>query len=115
MDRTVSDSRPTRKSTPCVTRMKIQSCVFELIFRLMPVEGVALLLADGNDAGVLSTSYQRLGAAADGPFPLDDAVTQKALHDGAPAYGDKVVCFPLSTPIRKSDCFMRSWRRASSG
>src|SRR5205809_4654510 len=80
---------------------EIQSRVFELIFRLMPVEGVAILLADHDGDGLLSAAYRRIGSVGDEPFPIDDAVTEKALRDGGPVYGDKVICFPLVTPGRR--------------
>lgn len=80
---------------------EIQSRVFELIFRLMPVEGVAILLAEGDGDGLLSATYRRIGSPSDEPFPIDDAITEKALRDGGPVYGDKVICFPLVTPGRR--------------
>jgi len=80
---------------------EIQSRVFELIFRLMPVEGVAILLAEGDGDGLLSAAYRRIGSPSDEPFPIDDAITEKALRDGGPVYGDKVICFPLVTPGRR--------------
>ena len=76
---------------------EIQSRAFELIFRVMPVEGVAILLAGREGDGILSTAYRRLGSQSDEPFPIDDTVTEKALREAGPVYGDKVVCFPLST------------------
>src|SRR5438093_5817896 len=77
---------------------EIQSQVFELIFRLMPVEGVAILLADHqvND-GIMSATYRQIGSPADDPFPLDDAVTERALRDGGTVCTAKAVCFPLLT------------------
>ena len=80
---------------------EIQSRVFELIFHLMPVEGVAILLADRDGDGLLSAAYRRIGSPGDEPFPIDDAITEKALRDGGPVYGDKVICFPLVTPGRR--------------
>jgi len=71
--------------------------VFELIFRLMPVEGVAILLADHDGGGIMSATCRRIGSPDDDPFALDDDVTEKALRDGAPVYADKAVCFPLLT------------------
>jgi DNA-binding NtrC family response regulator len=91
---------------------EIQSQVFELIFRLMPVEGVAILLADHDgdersecepdrakqvNDGVMSTTYRRIGSPGDDSFPLDDALTEKALRDGVPTGSDKAVCLPLLT------------------
>jgi len=80
---------------------EIQSRVFELIFRVMPVEGVAILLRDLDTAGILSTTYRSILSQSDEPFPIDETVTGKALSDGGPIYSDKVVCFPLSTPSAK--------------
>ena len=76
---------------------EIQSQVFELIFRLMPVEGVAILLADHDGDGMMSATYRRIGSPAADPFPLDEALTEKALRDGVQVYSDKAVCFPLRT------------------
>ena len=80
---------------------EIQSRVFELIFRVMPVEGVAILLRDLDTAGILSTTYRSILSQSYEPFPIDEIVTGKALSDGGPIYSDKVVCFPLSTPSAK--------------
>jgi len=80
---------------------EIQSRVFELIFRVLPVEGVAILLRDLDTAGILSTTYRSILSQSDEPFPIDETVTGKALSDGGPIYSDKVVCFPLSTPSAK--------------
>ena len=78
---------------------EIQSQVFELIFRLMPVEGVAILLTDhaGDGNGIMSATYRRIGSPADDPFPLDDTVTERALRGGGPVCTDEAVCFPLLT------------------
>jgi DNA-binding NtrC family response regulator len=80
---------------------EIQSHVFELVFRLMPVERVAILLAKGDGDGILSAAYRRIGSPADEPFPLDEAATEKTLREGVPVYGNKVICLPLSTPNAK--------------
>ncbi len=79
---------------------EIQSRVLELIFRLMPVERVAILLANGDD-GSLTATYRRIGSPADEPFPLDETATEKALREGEPVYSDKLICLPLSTPNAK--------------
>jgi transcriptional regulator with GAF, ATPase, and Fis domain len=73
----------------------IHSHVFEMIFRVMPVEGVAILVADPAGDGILSATYRRIGLQNGEPFPLDDNVTQKAMSQDGPVYGDKAVCVPL--------------------
>jgi two-component system response regulator HydG len=80
---------------------EIQSRVFELVFRLMPVERVAILLAKDDGDGILSAAYRRIGSPADEPFPLDEAATEKTLREGVPVYGNKLICLPLSTPNAK--------------
>jgi DNA-binding NtrC family response regulator/pSer/pThr/pTyr-binding forkhead associated (FHA) protein len=80
---------------------EIQSRVCELIFRVMPVASVAILRSDGDTDGILPATYRHIGSQSDEPFPLDEAVTEKTLRDGAYVYGDKVVCFPLSTASAK--------------
>jgi hypothetical protein len=58
---------------------EIQSQVFELIFRLMPVEGVAILLADhaADGDGIMSATYRRIGSPAEeirgqvGNYPIN--------------------------------------------
>ena len=79
---------------------EIQSRMFELIFRVMPLEGVAILLRD-PDTGILSTTYRRLVSPTDEPFSIDETVIGKALRDGGLVYSDKVVCLQLSTPSAK--------------
>jgi two-component system response regulator HydG len=81
---------------------EIQSHALDLIFRVIPVERAAILLRGNDGDGILSTTYRRIGSQTGEPFPIDDAVTQKALSDGSPVYGEKVVCFPLVTPHAKA-------------
>jgi hypothetical protein len=73
----------------------IQSHVFEMIFRVMPVEGVAILLADHAGEGTLTATYRRIGSQSGEPFPVDENVTQKALSQSGPVYGEKAVCVQL--------------------
>jgi len=80
---------------------QIQSCAFELVFRLMPVEGVAILLAERDGDGIFTATYRRIGTPGDDPFATDGAVTEKVLRSGKPFYDAKVVCVPLLTPDTK--------------
>jgi pSer/pThr/pTyr-binding forkhead associated (FHA) protein len=81
---------------------EIQSHALDLIFRVIPVQRAAILLSGRDGDGILSTTYRRIGSQHCEPFHIDDAVTQKALRDGSPFYGEKVVCFPLVTPHAKA-------------
>jgi DNA-binding NtrC family response regulator len=74
---------------------EIQSRVFEWIFRVVPVERVAILLAGGDRGAAASITYRRIGSQADEPFPIDEALTEKALRDGVAGNG-KVICVPMA-------------------
>jgi DNA-binding NtrC family response regulator/pSer/pThr/pTyr-binding forkhead associated (FHA) protein len=80
---------------------EIQSRVFDLIFRVLPMESAAILIraSDGDDA--LTATYRRIGSQSDEPFPLNDAVTEQVLREGKPVYAQTTVCWPLSTPDTK--------------
>jgi DNA-binding NtrC family response regulator/pSer/pThr/pTyr-binding forkhead associated (FHA) protein len=80
---------------------EIQSRVFELLFRVIPVERAAILLAGRDAAGTFAASYRRIGSQNDEPFSLDESVTEKAWRNGEPVYAEKVVGFPLVTPGTK--------------
>src|SRR6266446_1122094 len=81
---------------------EIQSRVFELIFRVMPVEGVAILLRDLDTAGILSTTYRSILSQSDEPFPIDETVTGKALRDGGPIYAGSRIHQEIRThPVRR--------------
>lgn len=80
---------------------EIQSRVFDLLFRVIPVEAAAILLAGRHATGTLAASYRRIGSRQDEPFSLDESVTEKAWSGGERVYGEKVICFPLITPAAK--------------
>ena len=81
---------------------EIQSRVFDLLFRVIPVEGAAILLAGRDGAGALTASYRRVGSQQNEPFPLDESVIEKAWSGGERVYREQVVCYPLITPEAKA-------------
>jgi hypothetical protein len=73
----------------------IQSRVLDFIFRVMPVEGAAIMLAGHDLDRIVSRTYRRIGPRRDDPFKTDPAVIEKVLREGQPLNADKFVCYPL--------------------
>jgi two-component system, NtrC family, response regulator HydG len=75
---------------------EILSRVFEMIFRLIPVERVAILLARHDEDSFVSSAFRRIGSQNSNSFNVDDAVTLKTVRQAEPVVQEKVVCYPLT-------------------
>jgi DNA-binding NtrC family response regulator len=75
---------------------EIQARVAGLIFRVIPVEGVAILLAGHDKDCFVSARYWHLGSQNSDPFPVDETASLKALREGTPVTGEKLICCPMT-------------------
>jgi transcriptional regulator with GAF, ATPase, and Fis domain len=74
--------------------IKERAC--EWIFRVVPAEYVAILLAGHDQDQFVSITYRCRGPQKCDPFPIDENITKKVLREEAPVYQEKLVCCPLT-------------------
>ncbi len=75
---------------------EIQSRVFDWVFRVIPVEYGAIRLTGHDQNSFLSTVCRRIGTTSTDPFPIDEEMSLKVLHEGRTAWNDKVLCCPMN-------------------
>jgi Nif-specific regulatory protein len=90
-----------REYTAAINQIRDQdailSRVFEMIFRVIPFERVAILLVGHDTERFASSTYRRIGSQTTEAFAVDEAVTLKALRNSEAVSLEKVICYPLST------------------
>src|ERR1051326_7029490 len=79
---------------------EIQAEVFELIFGVIPVDQAAILFAGHDQDDFISTTYRSRARKSDA-FPIDEAISTKALRDAQPIYQEKIGCCPVTVAKTK--------------
>ena len=74
----------------------VHARVFDLIFRVIPADGAAILMAGHDQDRFISTTYRRRGSQDGDSFPIDEAITMKVLREAAPVYKEKFACYPVT-------------------